>query len=377
MGRKHGRAQGPAQIHRYDRRRTYLGDIRRAPVGVEDAGEVHAPYMGIWIDAESGVVVSSVVAIGDPAAALAEGLVNPAASLERGLDGLDEVEVGATALVEPYMLPGKAVVFDQTLADAMRPRLASRAIALEVSPRIAEFDEILDSLLEQVASLAEPMELDLPDEVLGPLCAVAERLWQAKPWRYAYDNPPIGVEWADRSSPPVYVAVLGAGGELAGLAIYTSLADYEAMVGEGPESPPTASAAGEDQEAAALAIGASLRHRVYVLSFDKKAEIDPTIRERMARAGWSRRRGVVPTFVTYGGGNPPTFAAEADVRRYAPVVDAVVAFVDECRDRIPALDYLPVQLRADVTTNTWPGPRRFAMTMPPDAPPRRRTRRRR
>jgi hypothetical protein len=376
MAPKHSRARGPAQLHRYDRRRTYLGDIRRAPIGVGDGGEADAPYMGIWVDAASGVVVSSVVAIDDPAAALAEGLVNPAASLERGLDSLDEVEVGATALVEPYMLPGKAVVFDPTLADAMRPRLASRAIALEVSPRIAEFDEILDSLLERVASFAEPMELDLPDELLESLCAAAERLWRAKPWRYAYDNPPIGVEWADRSSPPVYVAVLGAGGELAGLAIYTSLADYEAMVGEGPESAPTTSAA-EDEEAAALATGASLRHRVYVLSFDKKAELDPAIRERMARAGWSRRRGVVPTFVAYGAGKPPAFPSEAEVRRYAPVVDAVVAFVDECRDRIPVLDYLPVQLRADVTTNNWPGPQRFRMTMPPDAPPRRRARRRR
>lgn len=374
MRRKQKRPAAVTRLHRYDRRRVYMGDIRRASFGVREEGEVRSPYLGIWVDADTGMVVSSVVALDDPASALADGLIDPAGTVGHVPFGGDEIDVGATAMVDPYMLPGKAVVFDSQLAQAIRPKLASRAIAVEVSARIPEFDELLDSLFGHMAAMAPIAEIDLPDDVLRPLCAAAERFWEAKPWRYAYDHPPIGIVPTDGSSPPVYPVVLGAGGEVFGLAIYTSLADYVAMV---ESEPPQGTETPAEEAARAVAVEAACRHRVYLLTFDRKEEVDPILRDRLAGAGWSRRRSVVPVFVAYGASKPTTFVVEAEARRYAPIVDAVVAFLDESRDRIPMLDYLPLQLRAEVTTSTWPEPRRYLVTMPPDEPPRRRRVRRR
>src|SRR5437867_2598274 len=78
MAAKRGRPK-PAVKHFYpqNRRRTYLGDIRAAPFAVGEGGEPAAPYFGLWADADTGEVVSTVVAIERPAEALAEALVNP------------------------------------------------------------------------------------------------------------------------------------------------------------------------------------------------------------------------------------------------------------------------------------------------------------
>src|SRR5207249_4464231 len=154
-----------------------------------------------------------------------------------------------------------------------------------------------------------------------------------------------GVEPLDGRSPPVYAVVLGRGGEVFGVALYSSLEDYEALARL--DDPPPAEAT-----MAALAFGQALeaahRHRTYLVSFDPKTEVDPAYVDRVVAAGWSRRRRVVPSFVAHGGGQPTALFGESEARRLGPVLDAVTAFCQQARDRIAELEYRPIQLDAEV-----------------------------
>ena len=67
-----------------------------------------------------------------------------------------------------------------------------------------------------------------------------------------------------------------------------------------------------------------------------------------------RRRRVVPSFVAHGGGKPAALFSDAEARRFAPVLDAVTAFCRQARDRIPELEYLPMQLVLEVAEGTVP-----------------------
>jgi hypothetical protein len=190
--------------------------------------------------------------------------------------------------------------------------------------------------LDRLAAAAPPPELDLSDEVLTALCAAAERLWKEKPWRYCYDDPPIGVEPLDRASRPVYTVVLGRAGEVFGVALYSSLEDYETLARLGDPPPGDAPAAVE--LAFAEALEAAHHHRTYLVSFDDKAEADPGYVDRLVAAGWSRRYRVVASFVAHGAGKPAALFGEPEARRFWPVLDAVTAFCQQARDRIADLD---------------------------------------
>jgi hypothetical protein len=80
--------------------------------------------------------------------------------------------------------------------------------------------------------------------------------------------------------------------------------------------------------------------------------------------------------VAHGGGQPTALFGEAEARRLGPVVEAVTAFCQQARDRIAELDYLPIQLAAEVAVDAPGGRRRFRVTMPPDVPAARRRGRR-
>jgi hypothetical protein len=369
--RRHGPAAGHAYPH--NQRRTYLGDVRAAPIAVMEGGEPATPYLGLWVDAETGLVVSTLVALERPAEALAEALLDPTSAPAAAPADPDDAAAGTLTAVDAYELPGRAVVFDPVLAAALRPRLAGRGIALEVSERIDAFEELFDSLFAHMAGAASPPQLEMPDEVLAPLCGAADRLWQAKPWRYCYDEPPIGVEPLNGRTAPVYAVVLGRGGEVFGVALYSSLEDYEALA-DLDEPPPV------EATAASVAFGEALeaahRHRTYLVSFDEKAEVDPHHVERVVAAGWSRRRRVVPSFMAHGGGQPTALFGAAEARRLGPVLDAVTAFCQQARDRIAELEYLPIQLAAEVAVEAAGETLRFRMTMPPDVPAARRRGRR-
>lgn len=370
------RRHPPAVKHFYplNRRRTYLGDIRAAPFAVAEGGAPATPYLGLWADADTGEVVSTVVAIERPAEALAEALINPTRLLREARGALDESAAGAVAVADSYELPGRAVVFDASLAAILRPRLASRGIAVQTAERIEFFEKLLASLFDHLAATAPPPAMDIPDEVLAPLCAAAERLWNEKPWRYCYDDPPIGVEPLDGAARPVYAVVLGRAGEVFGVALYSSLDDYEALARLG--DPPDEDVSPTDAMALAQALDAAHRRRTFLVSFDEKVEADPGYVDRLVAAGWSRRRRVVPSFVAHGGGKPATLFSEAEARRFAPVLDAVTVFCQQARGRIAELDYLPIQLVAEVAVGTAGKHYRFRVTMPPDVPARGGRRRR-
>jgi hypothetical protein len=152
------RRRGPAVEHAHpqNRRRTYLGDVRAAPVAVMEGGEPTTPYLGLWVDADTGLVVSTVVALERPAETLAEALLDPRRALAAAPADLDDAATGALAALDAYELPGRALVFDPALAAALQPRPASSGIALEVPERIDAFEELFDSLLDLMRTLSTP-----------------------------------------------------------------------------------------------------------------------------------------------------------------------------------------------------------------------------
>src|SRR5881628_1209917 len=103
MAARRGRRE-PAVEHSYpqNRRRTYFGDVRAAPIAVMEGGEPATPSLGLWVDADTGLVVSTVVALERPAEALAEALLNPARALADAPVGLDDAAAGAVAAVDAY-----------------------------------------------------------------------------------------------------------------------------------------------------------------------------------------------------------------------------------------------------------------------------------
>lgn len=362
-----------SHLYRVNRRRVYLGDIRAGPFEVREGGAVVTPYLGIWADADTGQVVSTVVALADPSAALARALLNPTQGLADAMAALEDVDAGPVAVAERYELPGRVAVFRPDLAEALRPALASRGIAVEVSERFEPFEDLFTSLFDTLGGAA-PMALELPVEQLLPLCAVAWRFWRERPWEYCMDHPPIGVEPVDRSEPPVYAAILGAAEEVFGVALYTALDDYLALTEADDLDRPTL-ATPADVAAAADRIETIHRHRTYLVSFDPAAELDAAYRATLAGAGWSRRRAVAPSFMGHGGGEPPAFFSEADAARLTPVLEAVLTFCQRSRAEIPTIEFLPIQLAAEVVASAPDGERRYRVTMPPDMPRRRRRRR--
>jgi hypothetical protein len=61
-----------------------------------------------------------------------------------------------------------------------------------VAPPPPEFDALFAALFGELEQQHRPT-LALPDAVLGPLCVACIRLWRAKPWQYADDEPPIEI----------------------------------------------------------------------------------------------------------------------------------------------------------------------------------------
>lgn len=310
-----------------------LGDVRRAPVQVQQGSQTFSPDVALWLRANDGRVAGSLIAEpGHPAETLLEALLQSVLAAE----GPDEAA-----------LPGRAVLFDQALADELGPQLQPLGIEVFVQPRFEPFDLVFQSLfsyLEQAEHAKETLEL--PNDVLKPLLGAAERLWKARPWDYVYDHPPFLIAPRESDGQAFYASILGANGDVLGVALYTSLGDYEnsaslvessLLEGEAGASP--------EQLRSLLDV---FHDRTFLVFFDLKDEIQPGYREQLARAGWSRRFSVVPTFNRIGGGEEPGEPTAAEAGGIAVAVDALAVFCQSHRSEI-ANGRFPVEGEVEVS----------------------------
>jgi hypothetical protein len=307
-----------------------LGDVRPAPIEVEERGQTFHPDVALWIQPDTGLLVG-------------QSLAPPGHAAETLLAALEQpVPVPGAAPVTPREL----VVFNQSLADELRALLGPRPITVTVSPPVPEFDAIFDELFAHLRREDQAgSRLDLPDEVLPPLLAAMTQLWRAKPWDYLYDTPPLALVPATAGRAPLYASVLGANGEVLGVALYVSLQDYETTLREGLNAtvaPP------EDGAVASMALLMALHDRSYLASFDPRDDLRLSYRDQLARFGWSRRFSVVPTFGAIGGNQPP---GELTADEAVATTWAVSALATFCQRHQPALarEEFPIADRVEVS----------------------------
>jgi hypothetical protein len=290
------------------------------------------------------------------------------------------LSAGGARLDTTGELPGEIVLFDEALAREVRDLLGEPTVQVTVAPPFAPFEELFTSLFETLTP-KRPPTIPLSDTALAALCAVSDRLWRAKPWQYAFDHPVIEVRSPQLGEQPLYASVLGANREVFGVALYSSVADYtrDAMQGALREVAEAALGTADD-----AVIDAELgldpeRYargggRTTLLSFDPKDEMHPDYRSQLARAGWSRRLSMVPTFIGRGGDQEMGDITEEEAQAMALAVDAVVTFCERHEDQITDEDF-PI---ADTVETVRDGARvTVTLAMPPERRARRRARSRR
>lgn len=299
----------------------YMGDVRETPVELRVGGSVVRPLVALWVRADDGVIVGQLVdEPGNPAETLVKALREP---------------VWVPGQSRPTAIPDQLVLFDEGLARQVKALLAPMDVEIVISPPFKPFDDLFAGLFAHFEQ-ARPTWLipDLPDDILRPLVSAAERLCRAKLWEYVFDNPPFALVPSDGGGRPLFACVLGANQEVFGVALYTSLEDYEAALalGESEFEPDAESPA--EMDAAATMVLDSMRHRTFMVLFERKDEADAAYRDRLAQCGWPRRLGMVPTFAVMGGGKDPGPLSVEDASEVTPAVDALVAFCQRHRKRL-------------------------------------------
>lgn len=352
--------KAPIPFRPSGKRLVLVGDVREAPIEVRERGRTYHPVVAVWARADDGYVTGLVVdEPGHPAQSLVQALYMP------------PPPVAGQPQTPP--LPNQVILLNEELARQVKPLLAPLNIEVTVSPPFEAMDHLFAELfahLEQTASHEWPLP-DLPDDVQKPLIAAAERLWRAKPWEYTFDQPPFAIVPNQANARPLYASVLGANEEVLGVALFTSLADYESTLGIGGSAlgPPVEAASLDAAEAAATEVLAAMRQRVFLVTFDPKDEAPPAYRDQLARLGWPRRLGTVPTFAAMGGGETPGMLTAEDVSEVTLGVDALVTFCQRFRQQIAVEDF---PIRDTVEVNLAGKTARVDVSVPgedPSAPP--------
>ncbi|MBI2864834.1 MAG: plasmid pRiA4b ORF-3 family protein [Chloroflexi bacterium] len=327
----------PTSIRQGGRELVLMGDVRQAPIEVREDGRVFSPVVALWVRADDGYVVGQLVdKPGHPAQTLVQALLAP---------------IPVPGQPQAAALPSRVVLFNEELAKQAEPILAPLNIEITISPPFEPFEDLFANLFAQLEQSHEAGSmLDLPDDILRPLISAAERLWRAKPWEYTFDYPPFALMPGQGIARPLYACVLGAEEEVFGVALYTSIEDFETtlMIGESatgllPEAVPLSAL----EEAAAGVMGA-FRGRVFLVSFGPKDEAPPAYREQLAQCGWSRRLRTVPTFAAMGGGQEPGLLSAEEATEVTIAVDSLVTFCQRHRKQI-ADEELPIRDAVDVS----------------------------
>ena len=211
---------------------------RRILKPVPDAhGNLVHPQVVLWVSEQEQVVYAVEVV---PLEESADGGVSEAVDiLVEGLLTGGQPQSGLAHLFEmpaEAVLPGNIIVTDAELAAGVTQRLGPLGVQVAVQahhPILAElFEAMLTSLgIDKDGNMPPPFAWDLPLPAVKPLFAAAKRLWQRAPWEYQLDHPAIAITLGEYGPEPsvttVYASVMGADGQVVGVALYHSLLDFE------------------------------------------------------------------------------------------------------------------------------------------------------
>ncbi len=211
-----------------------------------------------------------------------------------------------------------ALEYDR-LARTLRPTLRQRAITVRVAARAPAADDALVALLRHLAPGAPPRALmashvqrwaawGWPDDVTQRLHAAAAAFYRAAPWTVLANEQPVAVRLSAAKA-PAYGIVMGAAGELYGLALYEEMADIIALfrASEPGDVPP-------------------LRKLVMTLSFDAADDVPTAMRREVRSQGWEvAGLAAWPTLMAYG--SPGGGITVADAERLIVALEEIPAFV--------------------------------------------------
>ncbi len=226
---------------------TLIGGMRQLDVYSAERAEYFKPLAAVWIEAESGYIRGSTIinpqksadrGIGEALVSLVDALVSPMLPPS----AFDSLDPNSPLLIPPRYLPGRIVLNNADLASAAREIFAPLDVRVEYSEHPPGFDEVFDSLNAHVggdpnAAPPEPYTWDVDVELLQPLFKAAYEFYRRAPWEYMLDHPTLAIVLGDKGPEAgvetVYASILGAGGQVTGVALYFSMDDYWASVRQG------------------------------------------------------------------------------------------------------------------------------------------------
>jgi hypothetical protein len=223
-----GSPEQPAQV--------IEGGIRPLPVQVEDGVQ---PLAALWVDGQTGMVLN--YALVDPRQSPDNGTTEALAALEQALEspllGQSAPSLyvpGAPAPAQGSRRSRRSIVVrtDSRLAAVAQLRLARFNASVEAHSDLPLFSLAFEELAQSLADAepSEPFSWEIDEALLPPLFQAAADYARRTPWDFMLDHPPFAVALGPQSPLPgvetLYGSVLGAGGEVFGVAYYLSLDEY-------------------------------------------------------------------------------------------------------------------------------------------------------
>lgn len=382
---------GADRLARLPRRSDLIleGGKRAAGIYVREGGQTIGLELALWVDAESGIVR----AVSEPISPLESvdgGLTQALTALVVALAGPfpmlpvgGELELVPTtgrgkadqearrSLAEPA-LPGLVRVNDEALAAAARDMLAPVGVPVEFVADLPTWEEAFGFMAsglggDPAAGPPEPFAWEIDVALARPLFKAAAGYARRAPWEYVPGDPPLaltlGTYGPRDGAETLYASILGAGGEVMGVAFYLSLNDYRQAVQRGGEI-------SEDDETIYAAIEELRRLGAPVDDLDPDvlfhtvakmvAEQEPEIGERRQIAEeslvlfytdeeeteptyveWVRERGLtfvksrgIPSFLRTGAGQEPRPPDEREVIAMTVAIEALNALFSKRADQM-------------------------------------------
>lgn len=216
------------------------GGKRTLGVYYREDRDIFQPYLALWVEAETGFIRHSTV-------------INPRESADEGVT--ETVEALLTALMEPmpnltpasvlgsgappqqpvYGRPSRVLVNDEAVARAVSELLAPLDVTVEQRDELPTFDAAFADLsnmmgADESAGPPEPFSWDLDAALVGPLYKAALTFARREPWTLLPNDPPLavtlGADGPREDTETLYASIMGAGGQVYGVAFYYSLEDF-------------------------------------------------------------------------------------------------------------------------------------------------------
>lgn len=252
------RQPGPVRSSRARQPLVWVGGLVRSPFAIGGAAAAPLrPDIALWLEPASGIVVA--MAMVDSADAQA-------------IVGRTLRDALARPLAGPRRRPDQIRLSDPTLVAEVRA-VAGAATAVVVAPT-PELDLVVKSLAASLGGHdGETTYLEneqLTAELVAPFFAAAQALFAVAPWRIADDSQVVRVDIPDLNLHGGCLSVIGHLGEMVGLLLFASYADYEAFCGE----PPTGD---QPADRASGWLG---------LTYHRGADIPEPMRREVLQHGW-------------------------------------------------------------------------------------------